>query len=37
MAWLTWRGFYLSQLMGFKNRLEVLVDWTTAYFGQRAA
>jgi NADH dehydrogenase len=35
-AWLVWRGFYLSQLMGFKNRLEVLVEWTTAYFGQRA-
>ena len=36
VAWLTWRGFYLTQLMGFKNRLAVL-DWTSAYFGHRAA
>jgi NADH dehydrogenase len=35
-AWLTWRGFYLTQLMGFKNRLGVLVEWTSAYFGHRA-
>jgi NADH:ubiquinone reductase (H+-translocating) len=35
-AWLTWRGFYLTQLMGFKNRLGVLLDWTSAYFGHRA-
>jgi NADH dehydrogenase len=35
-AWLVWRGYYLSQLMGFKNRIEVLVDWTAAYWGQRA-
>jgi NADH dehydrogenase len=34
-AWLAWRGFYLSQLMGFKNRLGVLVEWTSAYFGYR--
>jgi NADH dehydrogenase len=34
-AWLTWRGFYLTQLMGFKNRLGVLVEWTSAYFGFR--
>jgi NADH:ubiquinone reductase (H+-translocating) len=25
LAWVTWRGFYLTQLMGFKNRLAVLV------------
>jgi NADH dehydrogenase len=35
-AWLVWRGFYLNQLMGFKNRLQVLVEWTAAYFGQRS-
>jgi NADH dehydrogenase len=34
-AWMTWRGFYLTQLMGFKNRLQVLVEWTSAYFGYR--
>ncbi|MCC7372342.1 MAG: NAD(P)/FAD-dependent oxidoreductase [Chloroflexi bacterium] len=36
-AWVTWRGFYLAQLMGFKNRLAVLLDWTSAYFGNRLA
>lgn len=35
-AWITWRGFYLSQLMGFKNRLSVLLDWTSAYLGHRS-
>jgi NADH dehydrogenase len=35
-AWLTWRGYYLTQLLGFKNRLAVLVEWTSAYFGHRA-
>ena len=34
-AWLAWRGYYLTQLMGFKNRLGVLVEWTSAYFGHR--
>jgi len=34
-AWLAWRGFYLTQLMGFKNRLAVLVEWTSAYLGHR--
>ena len=34
-AWLAWRGYYLTQLMGFKNRLSVLVEWTSAYFGHR--
>lgn len=31
-AWLFWRGFYLSQLMGFKDRMGVLLDWFSAYF-----
>jgi NADH dehydrogenase len=34
-AWLAWRGYYQTQLIGFKNRLAVLVDWTSAYFGHR--
>jgi NADH dehydrogenase len=34
-AWLAWRGFYLTQLIGFKNRLSVLVAWGSAYFGYR--
>lgn len=35
-AWATWRGYYLTQLMGFKNRLAVLVEWAAAYAGHRA-
>jgi NADH dehydrogenase len=34
-AWILWRAFYLSQLMGFKNRLSVALDWTFAYLYQR--
>ncbi|MCC2669988.1 MAG: dehydrogenase (ubiquinone) [Armatimonadetes bacterium] len=34
-AWLIWRAFYLSQLMGFKNRLAVALDWSFAYAYQR--
>jgi NADH dehydrogenase len=34
-AWLTWRAFYLSQLLGFKNQLTVALDWTFAYLYQR--
>lgn len=34
-AWLVWRAFYLSQLMGFKNQLSVALDWTFAYVYQR--
>ncbi|MBI4491621.1 MAG: NAD(P)/FAD-dependent oxidoreductase [Chloroflexi bacterium] len=34
-AWLVWRSFYLSHLMGFKNQLGVLLDWSYAYFRRR--
>jgi NADH dehydrogenase FAD-containing subunit len=34
-AWIMWRGFYLTQLMGFKNRLTVMLDWTFSYLNQR--
>ena len=34
-AWILWRAFYLSQLMGFKNRLAVALDWSFAYLYQR--
>jgi NADH dehydrogenase len=34
-AWIIWRAFYLSQLMGFKNRLGVIFDWGFAYAWQR--
>ncbi|MFN3652698.1 MAG: NAD(P)/FAD-dependent oxidoreductase [Armatimonadota bacterium] len=36
-AWLMWRAFYLSQLMGFKNQLAVALDWSFAYAYQRDA
>lgn len=34
-AWVLWRAFYLSQLMGFKNQLTVALDWSFAYAYQR--
>lgn len=34
-AWLLWRAFYLSTLMGAKNRLGVALDWSFAYFYRR--
>jgi NADH dehydrogenase len=34
-AWVVWRVFYLSQLLGFKNRVSVALDWSFAYFYQR--
>ena len=34
-AWLFWRTFYLSQLMGFRNRAAVLIDWFSAYYVMR--
>lgn len=34
-AWLMWRVFYLSQLMGFKNRLSVALEWSFAFANQR--
>jgi len=34
-AWLVWRAFYLSQLMGFKNQLTVALDWSFAYAYRR--
>jgi NADH dehydrogenase len=34
-AWLLWRSYYLSQLLGFKNQLDVALDWSFAYFWRR--
>lgn len=34
-AWVVWRAFYLSQLMGFKNQIGVALDWSFAYIYQR--
>ncbi|MBA2662202.1 MAG: NAD(P)/FAD-dependent oxidoreductase [Bradymonadaceae bacterium] len=34
-AWLTWLLVHLLFLIGFRNRLMVLLDWAYAYIGQR--
>ncbi len=34
-AWLLWRIYYLSKLMGFKNKFSVALDWSFAYFYRR--
>jgi NADH dehydrogenase len=32
LAWLVWLGFHLLTLLGFRNRLNVLVNWIWNYF-----
>jgi NADH dehydrogenase len=32
MAWLAWLFIHLVQLIGFRNRLLVLIQWASAYF-----
>jgi NADH dehydrogenase len=32
VAWLAWLGLHLVTLMGFRNQLNVLVNWTWNYF-----
>jgi NADH dehydrogenase len=34
-AWLIWRAIHLSWLMGLRNRLQVLLDWSVLYLGPR--
>ena len=37
-AWLAWLGIHIFFLIGFRNRLVVLLDWAWAYFSyQRTA
>jgi NADH dehydrogenase len=31
LAWLMWLGLHLVQLIGFRNRLNVLVNWAWNY------
>jgi NADH dehydrogenase len=31
-AWLLWLGVHLIKLIGFRNRLQVLVNWAWSYF-----
>ena len=33
VGWLAWLGLHLLQLMGFRNRLSVLLNWAWAYLG----
>jgi NADH dehydrogenase len=32
MAWISWMGFHLLQLIGVKNRIQVFVNWIYQYF-----
>ena len=32
IGWWAWLGLHLLQLMGFRNRLSVLLNWTWSYF-----
>jgi NADH dehydrogenase len=32
LAWLMWRGIYLSKLPGLERKVRVLIDWTTELF-----
>ena len=37
MAWLAWLFVHLMNLIGFRNRLVVLVQWAWAYFSYQRA
>jgi len=32
LGWLAWLGLHLWYLVGFRNRLRVLINWTWRYF-----
>jgi NADH dehydrogenase len=32
LGWLAWLGLHLVYLIGFRNRLVVLLNWTWRYF-----
>ena len=32
IAWLIWLGIHITYLIGFRNRLAVLLQWAYAYF-----
>ncbi len=34
-AWLAWLGVHLLFLIGFRNKLSVLLQWTYSYFTYR--
>jgi NADH:ubiquinone reductase (H+-translocating) len=35
LAWLMWRGIYLSKLPGIEKRVRVLIDWAISPFFAR--
>ena len=35
LAWLLWRGIYLSKLPGIERKIRVLMDWTVEFFCTR--
>jgi NADH dehydrogenase len=35
LAWLMWRGIYLSKLPGLERKVRVFVDWTIELFFPR--
>ena len=35
IAWLAWLALHIFYLIGFRNRLMVMLDWTYAYFAYR--
>ena len=37
LAWLLWLGIHIVYLIGFRNRLQVLIDWGWNYFTSRGA
>jgi hypothetical protein len=37
LAWLLWLGVHIVYLIGFRNRLQVLIDWGWNYFTSRGA
>lgn len=37
LAWFAWLGLHIVYLVGFRNRLKVLIDWGWNYFTNRGA
>jgi NADH:ubiquinone reductase (H+-translocating) len=35
LAWLMWRGIYVSKLPGLERKVRVFIDWTTELFFPR--
>jgi NADH dehydrogenase len=37
IAWVVWRTLYLSKLVGFGNKVRVILDWTLDLFVERSS